>query len=248
MLRRFAWLTLFAAACAHAPAPRQSEILPVRSRALKVVEERLGTRQQSLRQIPSFVVDKGTLAFVPYSSYRVSSFEVNIYGDPDDPACAEVGTYDRSDEARAAVLQTMKTLLRDGERLPLLNACATWPSAACSALAQAQVVTVPGGLTVEVTPADAPDAYGAWWVSAYDVAMVEASRVRPAEMSEVADVVVSSQEPTPPMLPVAQPAPEWSQADYAQSSKYRASPGGRVYVKGYYRKNGTYVRGHTRRR
>lgn len=46
-----------------------------------------------LVQIPATVIDKGVLRNVPYKSYRAGDYEVNVYGDPDQPARVEIGVY-----------------------------------------------------------------------------------------------------------------------------------------------------------
>jgi hypothetical protein len=54
------------------------------------------TRQpwgKGLAQIPATYIDNGAQKDVPYQSFAVGDYEVNIYGDPDDPACIEVGVY-----------------------------------------------------------------------------------------------------------------------------------------------------------
>src|SRR5688572_1173986 len=48
---------------------------------------------KNLKQIPSTVIDKGVLRAVPYTSYRAGEVELNLYGDPEAPACFEIGIH-----------------------------------------------------------------------------------------------------------------------------------------------------------
>ncbi len=47
----------------------------------------------NLVQIPSTVIDNGVFRNVPYKSYRAGDYEMNVYGDPVQPAGVEVGVY-----------------------------------------------------------------------------------------------------------------------------------------------------------
>jgi hypothetical protein len=49
----------------------------------------------SLRQIPATVVDKGVMRNVPYLSFQSGDYELNVYGDPDNPAGVEIGIHRR---------------------------------------------------------------------------------------------------------------------------------------------------------
>jgi hypothetical protein len=49
---------------------------------------------KSLRQIPATLIDNGYLKNVPYLSFRINDYiEMNVYGNPDDPAAIEFGVY-----------------------------------------------------------------------------------------------------------------------------------------------------------
>jgi hypothetical protein len=92
--------------------------------ALKLVAERPWAAKMT--QIPATVVDKGIMKNVPYLSHRAGNFEFNVYGDPDQPACLEIGVYGtiipKSDRKDCA--ETMMALLnqpRDREAIQLVN-------------------------------------------------------------------------------------------------------------------------------
>ena len=163
-----------------------------------------------LQQIPATVIDKGPLRHVPYLSYRAGDVELNVYGDPDTPACVEIGT-SSGDSAR-----------RDACRYGLLAALQ-------SSLDRGFLETFTAGkqtrgsLTFEVTPETAPDAYGRWWVSVYDTKLLDASRASEPELKGIAGPRSAGDEAA------------------------RARPGTTVYVKGFYRKDGTYVPGYAKK-
>lgn len=165
---------------------------------------------KDLKQIPATVIDKGPLRHVPYVSHRAGDLEVNVYGDPDAPACIEIGLFAADPKRRAAGRDALAGLLpvpEDGDVLRTLD------------LAKGK--STRAGLTFEITPETAPDAYGGWWASVYDAKALEGARATEADLKNVSG-----------------PRP-------ADASKSR--PGGSTYVPGYYRKDGTYVEGYQKK-
>ncbi len=133
---------------------------------------------KDLRQIPATVVDAGVLAMVPYISHAAGEREFNIYGDPDAPSCLEIGLRGSlltNAAAKQDALDLLASLLGDAKDREVLLA-----------LDLAQDKEVREGLTFEVTPETAEDAYGGWWVSVYDEALVEKQRATELEMAEIA--------------------------------------------------------------
>ena len=147
----------FKAPTSPAAAPR----LP----AAAVVLDRLRSSPlgKELQPAAAMVVDSGPLRNVPYLSYRAGDLEFNAYGDAERPAGLELGLFGPGD--RAAAREALAALLPDPDDRNALKA-----------LDLEKGKQSRGGLTFEVTPADAPDAYGAWWVSVYDLRALEAAR------------------------------------------------------------------------
>jgi hypothetical protein len=244
-----------------------------------------------LRQIPATVIDTGVMRHVPYQSYRCGEdYELNVYGDPDDPAGIEIGIYRAllgSDAAKRNCVQFVAGLMRDAADATAVRSVD---------LAKGSVTR--DGLTIEVTPSTAEDAYGGWWVSVYEERKLDAVRATPKELDAITVAkaeapVEPKQESAPPPAGTPSPAPvrertsspneprgasaedevdvltRWSASDL-RNARPRTSPaparptvprttggsgvgtsgsgGDRVYVRGYYRNDGTYVRGHTRSR
>ncbi|HEY5811828.1 MAG TPA: hypothetical protein VIT23_04140 [Terrimicrobiaceae bacterium] len=117
---------------------------------------------KSLVEIPATVIDNGVLKNIPYKSFRVNQdIELNIYGDPEDPAGIELGIYGPL---------SSKTQLRKTLRSYLAGFLTTREEiGALYSLDLDKGIAQAGDLTLEITPKDAPDAYGAWWVSLYNL-------------------------------------------------------------------------------
>jgi hypothetical protein len=129
---------------------------------------------KSLVEIPATVIDVGDFINVPYKSFRVNEdVELNIYGDPENPAGVELGIYGR----RSADKKLRRTL-----RGYLAGFLTTREEiAALYSLGLEKGIAQVGDLTLEITPKDAPDAYGAWWVSLYNKRALDEVRLSDAE-------------------------------------------------------------------
>jgi hypothetical protein len=201
-----------------------------------------------LQPVPATVVEKGHLRHVPYNSYRCGSdYEVNIYGDPERPCGVEVGVYRgllKDERAKANCIAFVASLMRDRIDAETVRALNTRQDAAERS-----------GLTFEVTPETATDAYGGWWVSVYDVKALDSVRATPKELEEITVVRVQPMAAAgrqaraatrPAYIKEAQDELlDWKPSDL-ERSRPASSGGGSVYVRGYQRKDGTYVRPHTR--
>jgi hypothetical protein len=183
-----------------------------------------------LQQIPATVIDKGVLKHIPYQSFRAGDYEFNVYGDPDRPACLEIGVRNgllKNESAKEHCVAFIASLLPDAGDRCLLRS-----------LNRTQEIQKRGSLTFEVTPETAEDAYGGWWVSVYDEAALNASRATARELE-----AITERKDAPPA------ASTWTPDDLKHalpSASGAGAKGDRVYVGGYYRKDGTYVQAHTR--
>lgn len=132
----------------------------------------------TLQQIPATVIDKGTLKNVPYISFKCGDdYEVNIYGELNRPAGIEMGVYRKlldSASAKANCLKFITALLgesADKEIIKSLNLEKDMKSR--------------DGLTFEITPPTAEDAYMGWWVSVYSEQKLNLSRASDDEMAQL---------------------------------------------------------------
>jgi|SRR5579862_1375213 len=198
-----------------------------------------------LRQIPATVIEVGELARVPYQSYRSGDYEFNVYGDPESPVSLEIGVSNegaKSVPARKECLSVMLSILTDRkDQMTLKSLNFSEDKKTCE------------GLTFEVTPETAEDSYGGWWISVYDINALNASRV---PLHQLAEVTFTREQV------LSNPA-EWTADDLKYARSVSAPPlslnlpsqkikppsnSDRVYVRDYYRKDGTYVHAHTRSR
>lgn len=133
---------------------------------------------KSLVEIPATTIDVGDFKNVPYKSFRVNEdIELNIYGDPEDPAGVELGIYGPRSANRK-----LRKVLR-GYLAGFLTTRAE--IAGLYSLGLDKGLTQVGDITIEITPKDAPDAYGAWWVSLYNRKTLQRVRLSDAEYARL---------------------------------------------------------------
>jgi hypothetical protein len=131
-----------------------------------------------LRPIPATVIDKGILRNVPYTSFRCGDdYEVNIYGDLEHPAGIEVGVYRKLLEdasAKKNCLNLTTEFLGRPEDKEFVRGLSTDKD-----------LKTKDGLTFEITPPSAEDAYMGWWVSVYSESLLNGSRASEDEMKRI---------------------------------------------------------------
>jgi len=193
----------------------ESHRLPSFSAVIHALTSRWTT---TVQQVPATVIDVGVLRHVPYVSHRAGNVELNVYGDPEAPSGIEIGLKGPSDADK----QDLRAFIAS-----VLPQPADQQTAAGLALDAAQVDG--SGLTFEVTPDTAPDAFGAWWVSVYDAAALEASRASADELQQIAAEQASAQS-------------GWS-GYHSGYRPWRRPPAPRVYVRSYTRNRGIYLPG-----
>ncbi len=226
----------------------------------RTVAARLGaqTWAANLHQIPATVIDRGNLRNVPYKSLRAGGdYEINVYGDPDSPAGFEVGVYrGLLDDAQAKnnCRDFVCSLLGDPRDV-----------AAVRALRAEKDLVVRDGLTLEITPPTAEDAYKGWWVSVYNQRMLDAQRASDKEMAAITvskSAIARPAKPAPGSSASGSPQTSasstynseidrfnnWTPDDLRYARVYRPVvrpvyyPA--YYVRGYARSNGAYVPQH----
>jgi hypothetical protein len=149
--------------------------LPRWDRCIEVVASRPWSGQ--LRQIPATVIDKGILKNVPYMSHKSGNYEFNLYGDPDEPAGVEIGVTKellKSDAAKKECLEVIVALLADPKDAAALRSLDLKPGK-----------TEREGLTFEVTPETAEDAYDGWWISVYSAKLLDEARATDEELRKL---------------------------------------------------------------
>jgi hypothetical protein len=177
-------------------------------------------RAGDLQQVPSEFIDTGTFRRVPYLSYEAAQFELNIYGDPQHPAGVEIGVYAGKDGTKEELRNLMARLLQQAADRELVHGLA---------LNQDQLERA--GLTFEITPPTADDAFGGWWISIYDKTAIDKARASDAELER---------------LVVRAPAPS-AESETRRAKKKSKKHADRkaklpdVYVEDYAKENGVYI-------
>lgn len=179
---------------------------------------------KSLVEIPATTISIGDLRNVPYKSFRVNrDVELNIYGDPNDPCGVELGIYGsrKSNEKLQKVIRAyLAGFLTSREELKALYGLNLKGGKA-----------VAGDLTFEVAPPTAPDAFGAWWISLYNLKDLNAIRLSDAEYAKLtkpADEVIDRSGRVI--------AKGWSKSDLEEMEHHKALHGTEnVLIRGFYR-------------
>lgn len=135
-------------------------------------------RITSLEQVPATAIDNGLYKNVPYLSFRLNEFlEMNIYGDPDDPAAIEFGAYGRqakNDQIRHALRAFLAGFLSSRKEVSAIYSLPFTGGEIC-------VDT----LCFKIIPVNAPDSYGGWWISIFNPGKLTASRMDDATYAKV---------------------------------------------------------------
>lgn len=222
-------------------------------KCIEVVAAR--TWATELRQIPATYIDKGILKNVPYMSHKSGNTEFNLYGDPDKPACLEIGVTKellKSDAAKKECLAVIVALLGEPKDADFLKT-----------LKLTQDKQERDGLTFEVTPETAEDAYGGWWISIYDVKALDAARATEKELLEITTTEEEidkedkeeeekkkeeAKKPPPKTKPAPPPQEQivlgfsrWGSRDMKLARPRVQVKVRRVYLRGYSRSGGGYV-------
>jgi hypothetical protein len=126
---------------------------------------------RSFRQIPATTINNGYLRNIPYLSFRINErVEMNVYGNPENPVAIEFGIYERKISEIDRFKKITRTYLAG-----LLNS--RREIAALYSLEDKGGQKTVGKLTFKVTPPDAPDSDGGWWISIYEQDRLDAFRV-----------------------------------------------------------------------
>jgi hypothetical protein len=179
---------------------------------------------KSLVEIPATVIDVGDFKNVPYKSFRVNNdVELNIYGDPENPAGVELGIYgprSSNKKLRRILRGYLAGFLTTREEIATLYSLGL-----DKGIAQA------GNLILEITPKDAPDAYGAWWVSLYNRKDLDQVRLSDAEYSRLVRPVHEVIDKRGRVI-----SGGWSEKDARRSKKINMmGDEAKVLLRGFYR-------------
>ena len=183
---------------------------------------------KSLVEIPATAIDIGIYAYVPYLSFRANeNIEINIYGDPNDPAAVEFGIYG-SKRGSEKVQKILRSFLA-GFLTSRQEVAAIYGIPLKGGQASA------GDMTVRVSPPSDEDSYGGWWISIYNKKDLAAAKLTPeayARLTKPSHEVVDKRGRVI--------AEGWSKKELAASHKI-ADEDSRVLLRGFYRdESGTF--------
>lgn len=185
---------------------------------------RMHDQIKSLVEIPATTVSIGDLRNVPYKSFRVNrDIELNIYGDPNDPCGIELGIYG-SRKGNTKLQQVLRSylagFLTSRDELKALYGIDLKGGKA-----------VANDLTFETAPPTAPDAFGAWWISLYnlkDLNAIRLSDAKYAKLTKPADEVIDRSGRVI--------AKGWTKNDLEEMEHHKALHGKEnVLIRGFYR-------------
>ena len=227
MPRLLAVVTLISLSCASQQQAVRAPSSPPRIQPLDTV---MAAAEQSpcvagMHPIPATLIDTGVFTDVPYQSFSNGTVELNAYGDPGDLVGLEVGTRNEDPATQQCLVQfiSMQTLSQ-ADQLRVMR------------MSAAPMIDPQPGLTVEVTPRTAPDAYDAWWVSLERPAEIAAHRATPEQLAQVTQPQ-DQWAPPPPAAYVRVPRP------YVRYPTYRpVRPTVRVFTPRFTRRAGIYLR------
>lgn len=186
---------------------------------------------KSLIEIPATLIDNGVFKNVPYKSFRVNNnIEVNIYGDPENPAGLEIGIYGRHVNNKK-LRRTLRSYIA-GYLTTREEVAALYSIDLRGGERQA------GSLTFEITPPNAPDAYGAWWISLYNKKQLDEARLSDEEYALLTRPVHEVMDKRGYLIR----GNKWTEAQADLSRRLEAvGNSARVLLRGFYRdKNGNF--------
>jgi hypothetical protein len=227
---------------------------------------------KSLRYIPSTVIDKGVLKDIPYTSMRAGDFEINIYGDPGDPCGVEIGIHNdllKSLAAKRNCIDYIQAVLGNQSDRPVVRSMnlekdVTRRNGLTYEVTPETEADAYGGWWVSVYDEQMLENSRATAAELANIT-VQKDSIREAEKAEAeakakadanakvesksTEVAKKTEQAEETKKPTEEPRWTASDLNFSRPISGGASSGsGSVYVRGYTRKDGTYVAPHTRSR
>jgi hypothetical protein len=177
-----------------------------------------------LKQVPATMIENGVWKNVPYVSFRCGSggYEVNIYGDLNDPAAVRIGamSYLSQDAgARSNCVNFICSVLASADARKMVRALNWNPDD----------VQKNEGMTFQTLQPGEPDSYGGWWVTVYNDTALANAQASETELLAITQPVaaavpaMAAPQPAATAQPVAPPANAGAPPDNA-SAQQPAAP------------------------
>ncbi len=133
---------------------------------------------KSFEQIPATRIENGLLRNIPYLSFRVNELdELNVYGNPDNPAAIEFGIY-----GRGRLTEQKRRVFREFIAGHLDTRAEI---AALYSLGRDKREASAGRLSFRLISPDDPDGYGGWWIVVYHSGRIDKARVSDGAYAKV---------------------------------------------------------------
>jgi hypothetical protein len=151
-----------------------------------------------IKQVPASVIGYGNFKNVPYLSFRCAfgGYEINIYGDLNEPAAIQIGAMNALKESAAAKSNCVNfvcSVLASADARKMVRAL-KWD--------QKDMETKDGLMFETLLPGEM-GSYGGWWLSVYNQNALASAQASDAELLALAQPRIPAQ----PMAGAMQPAP-----------------------------------------
>lgn len=145
---------------------------------MMVQDMRCNDAVKSFIQIPAARIEHGYLKNVPYLSFHINKYgEMDIYGNPKNPACVEFGTY-----AKGEHLKKFQEVAREFFAGYLSSRAEIKTLYDLNLQGDEQKV---GQFVFKIVPPSDPGSNGGWWFSIYDPVALKKARVSDARYEEL---------------------------------------------------------------
>jgi hypothetical protein len=143
-----------------------------------------------IKQVPAPVISSGNFKNVPYVSFRCAygGYEINIYGDLNQPAAVQIGAMgylQNNAAAKSNCVDFVCSVLASADARKMVRAL-NWSQ---------KDVEARGGLTFETLLPGETGSYGGWWVSVYDSTALANAQASDTELLALAQPRVAAAPP-----------------------------------------------------
>ena len=154
-----------------------------------------------IKQVPAPVISSGNFKNVPYVSFRCAygGYEINIYGDLNQPAAVQIGAMgylQNNAAAKSNCVNFVCSVLASADARKMVRAL-NWSQ---------KDVETKDGLTFETLLPGEMGSYGGWWVSVYDSTALANAQASDAELLAIAQPRVAVAQPAMATTPPAEAA------------------------------------------
>lgn len=187
----------------------------------------------AIQQVPATVINYGKFRNVPYVSFRCGygGYEINVFGDLDQPAAIEIGAMNNlhdNAEARSNCVHFISSVLANTADRKVVQSL-NWSQ---------NDVETNGGLNFETVMPGEWGSYGGWWISVCNPTALDRARATDAELMAIAESRTAATNPAATSAPMTGASP----STVAQPIATTSYPGA-MYSDGTYSLNAGWTPG-----